>query len=67
MNQKELYATLIVIPALSMMVLFIIGLAVAVLTGSDELLERIFKALERILIIVVLYEIALIIYVLMIN
>ena len=67
MNQNELYAALIVLPAIIMMMAFVIGLAVVVITDSDKLLECLAKALVVLITLVGVYEIAIITYVAMIK
>lgn len=67
MNQNNLYLTLIALPAVIMMTAFIIGLSVVVVTNNANLLDRMTKIFAVMLIIVGVYEIAMITYVAIIK
>lgn len=67
MNQNYLYLTLMGLPAFIMMMMFIISLAVVVLTESYELMECIAKALAVMFVVGGMYEIAIITYVALIK
>lgn len=67
MSQNNLYLTLMAIPAFIVLVGFIASLALVVITNNANLLERLSKALAVLLIIVGLYETAIITYVILIK
>lgn len=67
MNKNELYLTLMALPAFIMLMTFLVGMSVVVLTDNDKLMERIAKALAVVCIIGGLWETAMITYVAIIK